>query len=121
MSIINAIRKMKDGDGDWNFIEQADGTRFYYRPDKDPHRSFFLYYLDSLEKDVVKEPRRPVPPLIKAVANAKDRDGAMRQMFPEYPARPPSSAFKLDKLVGEGVIEEDFYAWGAADEWDDDD
>ena len=70
---------------------------------------------------MVKEPRRPVPPLIKAVASAADRDGAMRKMFPEYPARPPMCAFKIDKLIDEGVIEEDWYAWGVADEWEGED
>jgi len=121
MNIKGAIDKLKSGGGEWDYIAQADGSRFYYRPEKDPHRSFFLYAMDCLEKDVVKEPRRPVPPLIKAVASAADRDGAMRKLFPEYPASPPMCAFKIDKLIDEGVIEEDWYAWGVADEWEGED
>src|SRR5215212_2244043 len=120
MSVIrNAIDKLKSGGGDWDYLEQKDGSKFFYRPEKDPHRSFFFYYLDSLEKDVVKGPRRPVPPLIKAVANAADRDAAMTKLFPEWRTTPPSCSFKLDRLVNDGVLEEDWFAWGAAETWDD--
>jgi hypothetical protein len=122
MSIKGDIDKMKkDGDGAWDRILQSDGSYFYYRPQKDTYRSFLLYAMDCWKRDSTREPRRPTPPLITAVANAQDRDGVMRKMFPEWPANPPTCAFKLDRLIRDGVVEEDWYAWGASDEWGDED
>jgi len=120
MSIRDEINRMRDGGGgEWDYLEQADGSRFWYRPEKDVPFGFGLYWLDCMSKDPVREERLPTPPLIHAVAGAVDREAAMLKLFPEWKTRPPKCAFDLAHLIKDGEVVPDLWAWGMADTWDD--
>ena len=61
-------------------IPQADGTTFYYDP-AEAFESTFLFFSDSLRADYHREPRPAPPPLLKAVADAKDRREALSRVM----------------------------------------
>jgi|SRR5215212_151505 len=119
MSLRGDINRMGRGDSEWDYIEQRDGSRFWYRPEEDVPFAFGLYWLDCMSKDPVREERFPTPPLITAVSGAADREAAMLMLFPEWKTRPPKCAFDLERLIKEGEVVPDLWAWGMADSWDD--
>lgn len=58
----------------------ADGTRHYFNPEAS-HAVLFRYFTDSMRADHRREPRPEPPELLKAVANARDREAALSQVM----------------------------------------
>ena len=84
--------------GNLGAIEQVDGSTFYFDPSEEV-KSVFLYFSDSL-RSVHDNKERPEPPAVmKAVANAKDRERA-------YEKLPLSHRLPIDAkvLVEDGAL-----------------
>src|SRR5215213_8341415 len=120
MSIDKLRRDLEgfDEDPDWYVIKQKDGTTFRCHKD-DRWKAFWSYWMECAQRDAMREERPPVPPLLRAVAGAVAPWGAMKMLFPEWPARDPHCAMEYDALM-RGELVPTTWAWGACDEWDDD-
>jgi hypothetical protein len=86
--------------GNLGYIEQADGTTFYFDPEE-VTKEMFLFFSESLDA-VYRGEERPEPPqIVHAIAGASDRGKAFRTVFPEG-----ASFFVLDEraLIEHGKI-----------------
>jgi hypothetical protein len=79
----NRLRRLeKAARGKLGHIELADGSRHWFDPEE-TYKELFLYWSASL-KAVADGEERPEPPeVLKAVAGAKDREQALRAVYPE--------------------------------------
>jgi len=111
VSIDSRLRRLEDNP-DHDYIDLAGGNRFWYEP-AELYKSFFLYYLCCLGADARHEPRKPVPPIFEAIAEAADREGAMSKVSPNWRSWGTNynikAAIDLNVLVEEGRIEP--YNW----------
>jgi hypothetical protein len=92
-------------------IPQADGSVFYHKQGTE-YKAFGLYWLTCAPLDAYEEERFPIPALLLAIANAKDKEGAMDRVWPRWRTSPPKCALDLSVLIEEGRIVED--KWAAA-------
>ena len=81
-------------------IPQRDGSVFHLDPD-DAVRSVFHFWSDSVMADSHEAPRPSPPPVLRAVANAKDRRDAYEKLVGGYPYIP----IDPELLVQEGRFE----------------
>jgi len=96
------IRKLEKAVGGNRIaFELVDGTRFVFDP-AEVGPAMFAYFAASA-RAVYRGEERPDPPeIIRAMARARDREAAFRQVFPESLAHSP--LFDQDALVERGEI-----------------
>lgn len=61
-------------------FELTNGRRYLFDPEE-AGKITFLYFAHSLNADYLREPRPEPPDLLKAVADAKDRGGALYRVM----------------------------------------
>jgi hypothetical protein len=87
--------------GQLSYFELADGSRYFYEPEK-AWTELFLHGSKCLEADH-RSAQRPEPPaILEAVARAKDRRGAVERILAQDPA--PLTAYDLEPLVERGEL-----------------
>ena len=62
--------------GNLESFELRDGQRYYFDP-REAWKITFRFFTDSMTADYKREPRPEPPDLLKAVADARDRKGAL--------------------------------------------
>jgi hypothetical protein len=80
-----------------------DGTRHHYSR-HEAAVDLFQHSTACLHADYKGEPRPGAPPILHAVARAKDRRAALAQVYPHWPTQRPFSAFDLHTLVNRGEL-----------------
>lgn len=81
----------------------ADGTLFRYSREETA-RELFIHTLDHLQSEINGDPRKPPPPVMEAVARARDRHAAVSQLYPSWETDSPCTAFDLQALVERGEL-----------------
>ncbi len=82
-------------------FELADGSRYFYEPEK-AWTELFRDHSDSMRADHRSEPRPDPPPILEALARAKDRRSAVERLYASDPA--PPTAYDLEELVERGEL-----------------
>lgn len=76
------MRRLRQGaEEGGGIIELADGSRYLFDPEK-VHAELFLYWAASLRAEAGGELRPEPPEILKAVARARDREKALRSVYP---------------------------------------
>jgi hypothetical protein len=100
MALRDRLRRLeKTMRGRLSSFELADGTHYYFEPEK-VWSELFLHGSDCLEADYKSEPRPDPPPILKAVARAKDRRSAIERLY--APGTHPFAAYDPEALVERG-------------------
>ncbi len=100
MALRDKLRRLeKTVRGKLPYFELADGSRYFYEPEA-VWSELFLHGSDSLEADYRSEQRPEPPPILEAVARAKDRRSAVERLYAQDPA--PLTAYDLEALVERG-------------------
>lgn len=73
-------RLQKTMQGKLSFFELADGRRYYFDP-QETFRATFMFLADSLQADHARDPRPEPPEVLRAVADAKDRETALTRIM----------------------------------------
>ncbi len=84
-----------------NYIEQADGSRYYFNPES---LELFLFGIDSLKRHYRGESLDDPPELLHAIANAKDRRAALVKVFGDVTVS--MLPYELEPLVERGELVE---------------
>ena len=106
------LEKMRSSSLGAGVIDLADGGRYTYNP-SEIWRQTFVHASACMRADYAGEPRPPAPPLIKALARAKDREKAVGTIWPNWRTRAPAMcAYSLHALVELGVLEHKAFAPG---------
>ncbi len=84
-----------------DYIEQADGSRYYFNPESP---ELFLFGLNSVKRHYHGEPLDDPPELLRAIANAKDRREALRRVFGDVTVS--TLPYELEPLVDRGELVE---------------
>jgi hypothetical protein len=92
-------------------IDLANGGRYTY-DSNEVGRQIFIHASSSMQADFNQEPRPPAPPLLKALASAKDREAAVDAIWPAWRTKSPMCAYSLHALVECGVLEHEAFAPG---------
>ncbi len=77
--------------GHLDSFELADGTRYYFEPEK-AWIALFRFWSVSLRAAHRGNPRPEPPDVLRAVAGAKDRRRALEAVYPPPPVAPPAAA-----------------------------
>jgi hypothetical protein len=77
---LKRLQKMLQGN--LGYIEQRDGSSFYFDPEETTIE-MFGYFSESLTAVHRGEERPDPPPIIHAIVAARDREKAFRTVFPE--------------------------------------
>ncbi len=90
-------RLQKTMQGNLDYFELRDGSRYYFDPEE-ASKVTFLYFAESMDADYRREPRPDPPAVLKAVAGARDRSEALNRVMDG------GSHLPLDRtaLVGRG-------------------
>jgi hypothetical protein len=99
----NELKRMRESTGTSSF-QLEDGSHFYFEPSQ-YGLEVFMASMQVLEADGEGEVRSPPHPLLVALARAKDRRAAMRQVYPNWREKPPMLGYDLGVLVREGRLE----------------
>jgi hypothetical protein len=84
-----------------DYIELADGSRYFYEPGE-VWSEVFKHGSDCLAADYRSEPRPYPPEILQAVARAKDRRAAVERLY--APGTHPFIAYDTDVLVEGGAF-----------------
>jgi hypothetical protein len=77
MALRDKLRRLeKVARGRLSSFELRDGQRYYFDP-QEAWKITFRFFTDSMDADFKREPRPEPPDLLKAVADARDRKGAL--------------------------------------------
>ena len=87
--------------GQLSYFELADGSRYFYEPEK-AWTELFLHGSKCLEADYRSEQRPEPPEILKAVAKARDRRSAVERLYAQDPA--PLTAYDLEALAERGEL-----------------
>ena len=82
-----------------DYIELADGSRYFYEPGE-VWSELFLHGSNCLEADYQSEPRPEPPEILKAIAKAKDRRRTGERLY--GPNSYPFMGYDLESLVERG-------------------
>ena|SRR5215210_5170935 len=97
------LAKLEAGRGKSGFT-LVDGSRYHYDP-AEVWKELFIPTMDeTINCDYEGRPRPPAPPLLQALARAKDRRQAIAQIYPEWRYRPPMCGYDLTALVERGEL-----------------
>jgi hypothetical protein len=80
-----------------------DGTHFRYSREETAV-ALFMHATRCLHADYAGEPRPEAPAILCAVARAKDRRGALAQLYPLWPQSRPFTPYDLAALVETGEL-----------------
>jgi hypothetical protein len=86
-----------------SYFTLKDGSKYKYDPN-DLWRQTVPYMGECAHSDIDSKPRPPVPPIYVALCKARNREAALKQIFPLWPERPPLSGIDLHHLVDHGEI-----------------
>jgi hypothetical protein len=89
----------KEARGKMDCIELEDGERYWFEPSI-VHKELFRFFAASLTAVYRNEPRPEPPEVLKAVAGAKDREGAFRQVYSQ--GITPCCPLDVDALLERG-------------------
>jgi hypothetical protein len=86
-------------------FELADGTQFYHDP-KTTASELLVYTSACARADYFGEPRPEPPKVLRACAQAKDREAAFVQLYPNRGAGPdrPSLPIVPEALIERGEL-----------------
>jgi hypothetical protein len=83
VALRDRLRRLQEAmRGTMDCIELEGGERFWFEP-AEAHKELFLYFADSMRAVYHETPRPEPPEVLKAVAGAKDREGAYRRVYPQ--------------------------------------
>ena len=89
--------------GNRESFELHDGTRFFFDPDE-VLPQMFAYFAASARAVHRGEERPYAPPIIYAIARARDRESAYLRVFPQSPAGSSMNFFDQDALLARGEV-----------------
>jgi hypothetical protein len=100
MALRDKLRRLeKTMRGNLDYIELADGTHYYFEPEK-IWSELFMHGSNCLRADYESEPRPEPPAILQAVANAKDRRSVGERIYP--PGATPFTAYETEALIERG-------------------
>ncbi len=83
-SNLNEVRRLRQRiGGGTGSIKQADGTTYTFSPDA-VYSELFAHFMNCLRSDHNREPRPEPPSLLRAIANAADRERAFYDVLDGY-------------------------------------
>ncbi len=88
-------------EGRVDYIELADGSRHFYEPGE-VWSEVFKHGSDSMSADYKGESRPEPPPILQAVARAKDRRAAVERLY--APGSHPFMAYDMEALIERGEL-----------------
>jgi len=101
MALRDKLRRLeKTVRGNLKSFELADGRRYYFDP-QEASRITFRFFTDCMRADWKREPRPEPPEVLRAVADARDRDEALNRVMGGGPHLPVDRA----ALVERGAFE----------------
>jgi hypothetical protein len=81
MALRDKFRRLeKSMQGKLAHFELEDGQRFYFSPDE-AFKATFSYFTNCMRTDWKREPRPEPPEVLRAVANAKNREEALERVM----------------------------------------
>ncbi len=84
MALRDKFRRLeKRMQGQLGYFELRSGQRYYF-DSEEAFKITFGFFGDSLTADYRREPRPEPPDLLKAVADAKDRGGALYRVMGDF-------------------------------------
>ncbi|MBA3473391.1 MAG: hypothetical protein H0T57_09250 [Rubrobacter sp.] len=89
--------------GNLDYIELADGSRYFYEPEQ-VWSALFLHHSDCMRADHRSEPRPDPPEILTAVAKARDRRSAVERLYAQEASPAPLTAYDLEALVERGEL-----------------
>jgi hypothetical protein len=92
-------RLHKAMEGRVDYIELVDGSRYFYKPEQ-IWGQVFKHAGDCLTADYKSEQRPEPPPILEAVARARDRRSAIERLY--APGSHPLVAYSMEALVERG-------------------
>ncbi|HVF01093.1 MAG TPA: hypothetical protein VNA27_07110 [Rubrobacteraceae bacterium] len=102
MGLKEKIGRLKRAvEGHVNYIELADGSRFFYEPEE-VGPAVFKHGSRCLSADYRSEPRPDPPEILEAVARARDRRAALEQLY--EPDAHLLIAYEIEALVERGEL-----------------
>ena len=100
MALRDRLRRLeKQMQGKLSSFELADGTHYYYEPEK-VWSELFLHGAKCLDADYRSEPRPEPPAILQAVAKARDRRSVGERIYP--PGATPFTAYESKALIERG-------------------
>jgi hypothetical protein len=91
-------RLQRAAQGQLEYIELEDGTRYWYDP-AEVGVEVFMHTTNSLQADYKGEKRPEAPEILKAISQARERRRALETVFEE-----PFIAFDLPVLIERGEL-----------------
>ena len=96
MALRDRLRRLeKNAQGKLSSFELADGSRYFYEPEK-VFPELFGHGARCLTADYKGEPRPEPPEILKAIVRARDRRRVAERLYT------PFTAYDLDALVERG-------------------
>jgi hypothetical protein len=102
MGIEQRVSKLESA-GEKNSFTLRDGSKYKYDPNN-LWKQTIPYMGECARADYEFKPRPPTPAIYVALCKARNREAALKQIYPLWPKRPPLSGIDLHHLVEYGEI-----------------
>ena len=114
MAIRGKLKRLEKAlQGNMGAIELADGSRYWFDPDK-VCETMFMFFMDSLRAAYHRQEYPESPEILRTIAGARDREKAFRVFYPDSP---PFMLLDERALIERGeIVHRAFVAGRHADE-----